>query len=305
MKKSVLSKHNLQLALLLAPGLVLYGVFNLVPLLGLPVLSLFNWSGIGSATFVGLENYSELFFNPYFSSQLINAFLRNIVFFIIIILFMLGLGTVLALLLSFRTFGSKTYRALFFLPYPMAGAAVAFLLDLTVRTKGPINNLLVKGLSILDKPYPFLGQEESALATLAFFYTWHRMGFAVLLICTAIIAVRVSLLEAAYLDGASKLQTIKAVIIPILMPTFVVITVIIMVDVFNNADYTLLLMGPEAGPLRSTDILGTFLFRTSFGASAISAQPNFGLAASIGLVTTVVILPAALFLVYRNARKDE
>lgn len=305
MKKSIISKKKLQLILLLLPGLILYGIFDLLPLLGLPAMSLFDWPGIGPAKYVGLGNYTELFFNSYYSSQLISALIRNIVFFIIIISFMLGLGTILALLLSFKTIGGKTYRAIFFLPYPMAGAAVAFLLDLTVRNKGPINNLLVKVLSIMDKPYSFLGQEESALTTLALFYTWHRMGFAILLICTAIIAVRVSLLEAAFLDGASKFQAIKAVIIPILVPTFIVITVIIMVDVFNNADYTLLLMGPEAGPLRSTDILGTFLFRTSFGASAISAKPNFGLAAAIGLVTSVIILPAALFLVYRNAKKDE
>ena len=106
------------------------------------------------------------------------------------------------------------------------------------------------------------------------------------------------------LDGANRWQTLRAVVFPVLGPAFILITVIVMVDVFNNADYTLLLMGPEAGPLRNTDIMGTFLFRTSFGGSATSVNINFGMAAAIGLITALLILPAALYLSLKNLRKD-
>jgi raffinose/stachyose/melibiose transport system permease protein len=75
--------------------------------------------------------------------------------------------------------------------------------------------------------------------------------------------------------------------------------------VFNNADYTLILMGPEGGPVRSTDIMGTFLFRSAFGGSATSTSVNFGMAAAIGLFTALLILPAALFLALRNLRRKD
>ena len=200
--------------------------------------------------------------------------------------------------------GAETHTAIFFLPYPLAGAAVAFLLDMMVRTRGPINNVLVKVLGWFDKPIGFLGDPDLALTTLALFYSWHRLSFAIILILSAIIGVRVHLIEAAMLDGASRWQTIKAVVLPVLVPAFILITVIVMVDVFNNADYTLLLMGPEAGPLRATDIMGTFLFRSSFGGSATSVNTNFGMAAAIGLVTALMILPAALFLALKNLRSS-
>jgi raffinose/stachyose/melibiose transport system permease protein len=296
-------KANLQRLALLAPGVLLYGVFNFLPLLGLLVLALYKWPGIGPMHFVGFENFQILFGNAYFRDQLVNAFLNNIVFFVIIIGGMLVLGSAIALLLSFGTWGRNHYRTIFFLPYPLAGAAVAFLMQLLVQTRGPLNQMLV-GSGLVDAPIGFLGEPNLALPTLAVFYTWHRMSFAIILILSAIVGVRVHLLEAAMLDGASRWQTLKAVVLPVLAPAFILITVIVMVDVFNNADYTLLLMGPEGGPNGRTDIMGTFLFRAAFGGSATSTNVNFGMSAAIGLCIAVIILPAALFLALRNVRRD-
>jgi len=298
-------KANLQRIALLTPGVLLYGIFNFIPLLALLVLCLYDWPGIGPAHFVGLDNFAQLFLNPYFRDQLIRAFAQNMVFFVIIIASMLVLGTGFALLLSFKTWGRNTYRAIFFLPYPLAGAAVAFLLELMVRTRGPLNVLLTKTTGLFQDPIGFLGDPNLALATLASFYSWHRMSFAIILILSAIVAVRLHLIEAAMLDGANRWQTLKAVVFPVLAPAFVLITVIVMVDVFNNADYTLILMGPEGAPARATDIMGTFLYRSAFGGSATSVNPNFGMSAAVGLITAVVILPAALFLALRNLRKRD
>ena len=179
---------------------------------------------------------------------------------------------------------------------------MAFLLELIVRTRGPLNVLLVQAFQM--KPIGFLGDPLLALSTLATFYSWHRMSFAVILILSAVVSVRVHLIEAAMLDGASRWQTLKAVVFPVLAPAFVLIVVIVMVDVFNNADYTLLLMGPEGAPARATDIMGTFLYRAAFGGSATSRDVNFGMSAAIGLVTALLILPAAIFLALRNLRRD-
>ncbi|TGG94234.1 sugar ABC transporter permease [Natronospirillum operosum] len=296
-------RERLERTLLLVPGVVLYGLFNFIPLLGLLYLSQVRWRGIGEMHYVGLDNFRQVLLNPYFRDQLFNAFFQNVIFFFVVIGSFLIIGTGLALLLSFRTWGRKTYQTLFFLPYPLAAAAVAFLLDLFVNTRGPLNAALT-GLGITEAPIPFLGSEDTALVTLALFYSWHRMGFAIMLVLSAILAVRNDLLEAAILDGANRLQAIRHIVMPVLAPAFVLITVIIMVDVFNNADYTLLIMGPEAGPLRSTDVMGTYLFRTAFGGSAASVNTNFGMAAAIGLLTAIMIMPAAIILALRNLRRD-
>ena len=299
-KQRALIERNL----LLTPGVLLYGIFNLFPLFCLPFMALVDWPGLGDVKFTGVANFKEIFFNDYYRSQLINAIWQNILFFVFVMAAMLSIGTGLALLLSFGVHGRNAYRFIYFLPYPIAGVAIAFLMELMVQQNGPINTLLVKYLGLADSPVPFLGSEETALFTLSSFYAWHRMGFAVMLILSAVLAVRISLIEAAMLDGASRLQTIRTVIVPTLAPAFVLITVIVMVDVFNNADYTLILMGPEAGPNRATDVMGTFLYRTAFGGAATTTKINFGMAAAIGLITALVVLPAALFLALRNLRRS-
>ena len=293
---------NLQRWALLMPGVLLYGIFNFVPLLFLLVTAMISWPGIGPWEFVGFDNFVELLTNEYRRAELFRALWQNVVFFLIVISLMLVVGSVLATLLSWRVWGRSAYRSIFFLAYPLAGAAVAFLLQLTFSPRGPVNELLVDVLNIVEAAIPFLGDTDLALPTLAGFYSWHRMGFAIILILSAMIAVRVSLLEAAMLDGASRWQILRAVVFPVLTPAYVLIAVIVLVDVFNNADYTLILMGPEAGPNRSTDVMGSFLYRTSFGGSATTTTTNFGMAAAIGLITAIMILPAALFLAIRNLR---
>lgn len=295
--------EKIQRTLLLTPGVLLYGIFNFIPLMALFSLSLVEWPGIGPKKFVGLDNFAKVLTQDYYRDQMANALVQNVIFFIIIIGSFLIIGTGLALLLSFKTWGRKTYQILFFLPYPMAGAAVAYLLDLFVHPRGPLNAILMQ-TGLVDSAIPFLGDQDTALVTMAMFYTWHRMGFAIMLILSGILAVRSDLLEASMLDGANRWQSIRNVVLPVLGPAFVLITVIVLVDVFNNADYVLLIMGPEAGPLRSTDIMGTFLFRTAFGGSADTTDTNFGLAAAIGLLTALMILPAAIFLALKNLRSS-
>ncbi|KJY72457.1 carbohydrate ABC transporter permease [Vibrio nigripulchritudo] len=292
-------KEKIQYMLLLIPGCLLYGVFNLLPLFGTLVLSFFDWPGIGPATFVGFDNFTKLLTDDYMSTQLWNSFYQTVLFFAICISVFLILGTTFALLLSWNTAGKAGYKLLFFMPYPLAAVAVAFLGQLIVDVRGPLNQLLLNW-DVITAPLMFLGDESSALPTIAMFQSWQKLGFSIMLILSAILGVRSDLLEAAVLDGANRWQCIKHVVFPVLTPAFVLITILTMVDVFNNAEYVLILMGPDAGPYYSTDIMGTFQYRTAFGTSGGSGTADLGMAAAIGMVISVLILPASIYLALRN-----
>ena len=82
---------------------------------------------------------------------------------------------------------------------------------------------------------------------------------------------------------------------------FVLITVIVMVDVFNNADYTLLLMGPEGGPNGRTDIMGTFFYRTFFGQQLQLGNPTMG--ATVAAMMFLIILTGVLLYMFLWARR--
>jgi len=104
--------QNFQRGLLLLPGVLLYGIFNFIPLVGMLPTSLLDWPGIGPKTFVGLENFKKILGVEYYRDQLLNALAQNVVFFIVIIGAFLIIGTCIALLLSFRTWGRKYYQVI-------------------------------------------------------------------------------------------------------------------------------------------------------------------------------------------------
>ncbi|MDX1342162.1 MAG: sugar ABC transporter permease, partial [Reinekea sp.] len=147
---------NFQRTLLLLPGVLLYGIFNFTPLMMMVPTSLLDWPGIGPKEFVGLDNFKKILGNEYYRDQLLNALSQNVLFFIVIIGTFLVIGTSLALLLSFKTYGRKYYQIIYFLPYPMAGAAVAYLLNLFVNPRGPLNAIMMQ-FGLIDSPIPFLG----------------------------------------------------------------------------------------------------------------------------------------------------
>lgn len=295
------SLEQTQLWLMLLPGVILYAIFNFFPILGLSYMSLTSWTGIGPVEFVGLENFRMILLEDHYRSGFLQALRQNIQFFVVIIGSLLGIGTLIALLLSFKVYGRKYYQVLFFLPYPLAGAAVAYMLKLIFENTGPVNSTLLS-MGIIDGPVNFLGSEDLTLLMFSGFYSWHRMGFAILLVLSAILAVRVDLVEAAFLDGASRWQALRHIVMPVLAPAFVVIFIIILVDTFNNADLTLLIAGPQAGPNFSTDVLGSYLYRSAFGAGPTSQVLGYGVASVVGILTALVILPAAMLGALRNIK---
>ena len=281
-----------QLALMLAPLLLLYGIFNLAPIIGLFGVSLTEWHGVGALSFVGWDNFRELFTNDFLLSSFIRAIYQNAIFFICAISFLLGLGLIFAWFITLSQRIGPFFRVLFFLPYPLAGAAVAFMLAAIFDSRGAMNYLLLN-TDLIDSPIPFLGSEDISLILLSLFYVWHRMGLAVLLILAAFTNINREAIEAATIDSASITAILRRIVLPVALPSLMVLTVIILVDVFNNADYTLLVQGAMAGPNYSTDVLGSFLYRAAFGAGASDLPLGLGMAACIGLLTSVIVAPIA------------
>ena len=282
-----------QAVLMLTPALLLYGVFNLVPILGLLGLSVTDWHGVGVPKFVGLDNFKELFGNDFLFNSFKRAVYQNAIFFASAISLLLGLGLILAWFITISNKVGPFFRALFFLPYPLASAAVAFMLAAVFDNRGAVNSLLTE-IEIIDRPIPFLGSEDISLILLSMFYVWHRMGLAVLLILAAFTNIRRELIEAATIDAAGSTTILRKVVLPVAIPSLVVLSIIILADVFNNADYTLLVQGPMAGPNYSTDVIGSFLYRATFGAGATDLPLGFGMAACMGLITAIIIAPIAM-----------
>ncbi len=285
----------------LAPAVLIYTVFMIYPLLESLRFSLFA-PDEGVLRFVGLGNYRTLLTSPQWSPQLWNALSNNFVFFLIHMLVQNPIGLLLAALLSSRIVrGRAVFRALIFTPTVLSVVLVGFIWRMILSPLWGISGdfLSVIGLGALDQPW--LGQENTALVTLALISVWQNVGIPMMLFLAALIGIPDELLEAARVDGANAWRVFWRIQFPLILPTVGIVAVLTFVGNFNAFDLIYTTQKAIAGPNFSTDIMGTFFFRTFFGFQLQPGNPTMG--ATVAGVMLVVILTGVLLYFFGYQRR--
>ncbi len=272
------------------------------PLLDSLRFSLFAPAEGGELRFVGLGNYQTLLGSPQWAPQLRNALTNNFVFFFIHMLVQNPIGLLLAALLSSRLVrGKAIYRALIFTPTVLSVVLVGFIWRMILSPlwgiSGDFLNLL--GLGALDQPW--LGQESTALVTLALVSVWQNVGIPMMLFLAALVGIPDELLEAARVDGATAWGVFWRIQFPLILPTAGIVAVLTFVGNFNAFDLIYSTQKAIAGPNFSTDIMGTFFFRTFFGFQLQPGNPTMG--ATIAGVMLLVILTGVLMYFFGYQRR--
>ena len=275
---------------LLAPALLLFGVFVLYPLVGAVRISLTDSSGIGEARFVGLDNYAAMAGDATFWRAALNTALLAAVS--VPVSLLLGLGV--ALLLRDRIPGGGLFRAVFLAPYVISGVVVA----MTGRW------LFDQNVGIVDRVLGGLGlpapdwQSDGTAASVSVLVVllWARTGLAVILYLSALQGIDADVLEAAELDGASPRQRLRFVAWPLLRPTTFFLTVMLVIETFQVFDIVWVMT--RGGPAGATELLVTYAYNQGFSAR------RQGYGSAIGVVVFVVVL-AATVLWWRAQRRSE
>lgn len=275
-------REYLLFALFAFPNLALIMVFAYWPVLGNAFLSLTRWDMIApSPTFVGLDNYITLFGDP--------SFLRVLRITVVWVFAVVGIsiagGLALALLFASRAPGRSAVSALAFSPHILSGAAVAaiwlFLFDPNYGLSRVLFDLVGA-----DSPH-WTTSSSSALPALIIVAIWKGVGFVAIVYLSAILALPGDVLEAARLDGASKWQTFRHIILPLLSPTTFFLLVTQVIGAFQSFDLIAMMTG--GGPAGATTTLSWFIYNEGFrqfkaGSAAAGAMIMFVLL----MVVTVV-----------------
>jgi raffinose/stachyose/melibiose transport system permease protein len=258
----------------LAPLLVL----NLFIIGGPGIMSLVysftNWTGLGPAEFVGLENYARLFTDAKFLQALVNNLWWTIFFLIVPI----GIALAGAFLLSRTTRGQMAFRVIFFIPYTMATIVVATIWESIYSPVYGITQLLGLDVNIL-------GDTSTALPGVAVANTWQWWGYLMVVFIAAMASVNPSLYEAAKLDGASGFQQFLHITVPGIRPTLVFMGLMTVIWSFLVFDYIYIMTG--GGPAGSTEVVGTLLYTTAFSTYEAGYASAMGIV--LALISTVVI----------------
>jgi multiple sugar transport system permease protein len=266
--------------LFMVPSFAILGTFVIYPIIQSLLFSFENVTIGGPTTWIGFDNYTALFKD----SQFWNALVVTLEFTVVSVAILVVVGFILALLLQGEGIVTRVVRSIFFFPTIVSlvtiGLVWKFLLDPSIGFVGGISDLL--GLP----PVAWLTSTSLALPTVIFVNIWKNLGFAMILLLAGLKGVPQERYEAARLDGAGMLQTVRYVTIPGIRPTMLFTTLILTIQTLQVFD--LVYVMTDGGPLFKTDTLVNLLYRDAF----VNYQTGYASAISFVLFLIIVIISA-------------
>jgi raffinose/stachyose/melibiose transport system permease protein len=279
----------------LAPAVIVYTAVMIFPLFNTLRLALYTRIE-QERVFVGLENFRTLFFDPIWSEQFWNALGNNFWFFLIHMLVQNPIGIALAAILSQpRLRFAALYRSAIFIPTILSFVIVGFAWKLILSPIWGIAPSMLDFVGLKSLFAPWLGKEEYALTTLALISVWQFVGIPMMLIYAALLSIPEEILEAGEVDGITGTSAFWKIKLPLILPSIGIISILTFVGNFNAFDLIYAAQGALAGPDFSTDILGTFMYRTFFGFQLQLGDPNMG-SAIAGAMFAIILIGVCIYL---------
>ena len=292
----------------LAPAAIIYTLVMILPLADTLRLSFFHVdTTTRDVTFVGLENFQELFFKSYWVGPFFRALWNNFYFFVINMLVQNPIGILIAALLSmFHLPGKKIYRTAIFMPTLLSYVIVGFVWKLMLSPLWGIAKDMLHNIGLGSWFLPYLGREDTALTTLALISVWQFIGIPMMLIYAALLSIPEEIIEAAECDGVTGFSQFFKIKLILILPTIGIISILTFVGNFNAFDLVYTTQGALSSPNFSTDLLGTMLYRTFYGQQTQPGDPNMG--ATIATMMFLIILFGVsiyLFVIQRKINRYE
>lgn len=271
----------------IAPAVILLSLFSLIPILIAFVISftdmnlkgLADWSNI---TFIGFENYKDLFSDSTFLQSIYNTLFYVVIGVPLVIICSLSI----ALLLNYGTsWLFNTFRAVFYMPSITNIIAVAVIWGYLYNTEYGLFNYLLSVLSL--ESIPWLEEPTIAKISLILLAVWKGIGINMIIFLAALQGIPKSYYEAAEMDGANRFQVLFNVTLPLLRYAtfFVTVTTLIGWMQFFEEPFVM----TDGGPLDGTISIALFIYKEGFQFSEFgyAAAGSFILFAMIILVTLV------------------
>jgi len=298
-----LRRFPFHIVVFILPAAVIYTVFMIYPVVDSLQLSLHDMQE-ETEVFVGLRNYVRLITDPLYAPRFWGSLHHNAVFFVVHMVVQNPVALLLAALLSARYLrGRAVYRTVLFAPTVLSFVIVGFIWQLMLSPLWGIAGGLMRLAGLGAHFKPWLGLEESALVTLSLISVWQFVGIPMMLFHTALLGIPDELMEAARVDGATAWGTFWRVQFPLILPVVGLVAILTYVGNFNAFDLIYTVQGALAGPNFSTDILGTFFYRTFFGFQLQLGNPVMG--ATIAGVMFLIILAGVLLYLFAWQRRVE
>lgn len=276
--------------LYLLPAFVIYGAFFLLPLCRIVEYSFLKWDGYSEKKWVGFANYQKLAHDPLFW----RAFRHNIAWMVAGITVPTIVGLALAILLVRQPMHGRTYyRAVFFLPQVLASVVVAIVWQWIYSPSSGALDAILRGVGLGQFQEAWLGSTTWALPAIFVAWAWTAYGLSMVIFIAALQSVDEEYFEAAKIDGASRLQQLKHVLLPFVRRPM---TVVILVNAIGALQvFDLVFITTNGGPANATLVLSVYVYQNVFQILNV----GYGSANAVALALAVV-LASVIFLRLRG-----
>ena len=247
-------------------------------------LSFHKFVTVSKTTFVGLDNYFSVFSDPTF----VSAFWFTAKFTIVSTILINVLAFALALMLTRGLKGTNVFRTVFFLPNLIGGIVLGYIWQILLN--GILTNMGLPLLA-LNANYGFWG--------LIILMCWQQIGYMMIIYIAGLQNVPGDLIEAASIDGATSMQTLFKVKLPMVMPSVTICTFLTLTNSFKLFDQNLSLTGGE--PAKASQMLALNIYDTFYARSGPQWK---GIGQAKAVVFFLLVIAIALVQLYFTRRKE-
>ncbi|MBQ9263846.1 MAG: sugar ABC transporter permease [Clostridia bacterium] len=233
------------------PGLVLYCVFLILPILMGLYYSLTDWTGIGNKfNFIGLDNYIKVFTND---KRFGNALVFNLRYTVYLVIGIVVIGFMLAMLLNREMKGRSFFRTLYFMPAVLSMITIGLVFKQVYFYVLPSIGKAVGSATFSEN---IIANRQLAIYGILFVHLWQGVALPTLLFLSGLQTIPVDLYEAASIDGANAWHQFKSITVPYILPTLSVVLVLAVKQGLNVFDYiNSMTKGGPGGATTSISIL--------------------------------------------------
>jgi multiple sugar transport system permease protein len=277
--RSWLQKNRMTVTplLFLLPGLLFFMVYVISPIFQSFNISLYEWDGLGEATYIGLDNYRELMTDRAFETSLWNN-----VKWLVLYLLAIPAGLLIALFLNQTVTGIRLYKSLFFFPFVLSQVVVGLVFSWFYL---PREGLLNAVLALFGAgPINVLGDPDLATYGIIVAGLWPQTAYCMILYLTGLNAVDPEQIEAGRLDGAKGWRMLWHVVLPQLKPATFIAFVVTIIGALRSFD--LISIMTSGGPFGSTRVLSYLMFEKALGEYGF----RMGYGSAIAVVLFLIML---------------
>ncbi len=269
----------------LALPILTYGVTVVWPALYSFYHGFTDWKAVGGGDWTGTANFTKMAADASFLRALRNTLIWTVAG----VLVPTTVGLALALGLNRLTRFAKLIKSFFFLPLALSLVVVGQVWFWIYRPEDGLLNIVLDGLGLESWRHAWLSDPATALWAVMAAWGWQQVALAMVIFLAGLTTVPRDLTEAAHVDGAGAWQRLRAVVLPALRPSFVVVISLSMINALKSFDIVYVMTG--GGPFRQTETLAVLAYRVSFK----TYDFGYGSAVSVVLFAVSVVIIGLFF----------